>query len=70
VLKIVYIHITLISLLAVKKAKGYEVKYSTSKKFKKGATVTKKIKRCKFAITKIRKNKKYYVKARAYTFAN
>ena len=65
-LKIVYIHITLISLLAVKKAKGYEVKYSTSKKFKKGATVTKKIKRCKFAITKIRKNKKYYVKARAF----
>lgn len=47
-----------------------KVKYSTSKKFKKGATVTKKIKRCKFAITKIRKNKKYYVKARAYTFAN
>lgn len=69
-LKIVYIHITLISLLAVKKAKGYEVKYSTSKKFKKGATVTKKIKRCKFAITKIWKNKKYYVKAGAYTFAN
>ena len=69
-LKIVYIHITLISLLAVKKAKGYEVKYSISKKFKKGATVTKKIKRCKFAITKIWENKKYYVKARAYTFAN
>lgn len=42
-LKIVYIHITLISLLAVKKAKGYKVKYSTSKKFKKGATVTKKL---------------------------
>ena len=42
-LKIVYIHITLISLLAVKKAKGYEVKYSTSKKFKKWATVTKKL---------------------------
>ena len=59
-----------ISLLAVKKAKGYEIKYSTSKKFKKNVTVTKKFKKTKFTLTKIKKNKKYYVKARAYAVVN
>lgn len=49
----------------VKGAKGYQVKYSTSKKFKKSKTKTKTVKKNKITLKKLTKNK-YYVKVRAY----
>ena len=54
-------------------ASGYQVKYSTSKKFTekttKSATV-KKQKSKKTTIKKLKKGKKYYVKVRAYKTAD
>ena len=50
-------------------ATGYEVQYSTSKKFTKKTTKTvtiKKAKTKKTTIKKLKKSKKYYVKVRAY----
>lgn len=44
----------------------YEVKYATSKKFKKKDTVTKNVKKTSISLSKLKKNKKYYVKIRAY----
>jgi len=50
-----------------KRATGYEVKYSTSKKFKKAKTVlVKKTKTTKTTLKKLKKGKTYYVKVRAY----
>jgi hypothetical protein len=50
-----------------KRATGYEVKYSTSKKFKKAKTVlVKKAKTTKTTLKKLKKGKTYYVKVRAY----
>ncbi len=53
-----------------KKVKGsnikYEVKYATSKRFKKKDTVTKNVKKTSISLSKLKKNKKYYVKIRAY----
>lgn len=46
-------------------AKGYEIKYSTDKKFKKSVKTTTSTKTTK-TITKLKKNKTYYVKVRAY----
>ena len=54
-----------ISLKKVKSATGYVVKVSTSKKFKGKKTITKTFKRNVFKFKKLKKNKKYYVKARA-----
>ena len=42
----------------------YQVRYGTSKKLKKYKTKT--FKRNKFTLTKLKANKKYYVKVRAY----
>ena len=52
-----------------KKATGYEISYSTSKKFKKSQTkkvLVKKNKTTKTTIKKLKKGKTYYVKVRAY----
>lgn len=46
---------------------GYQVQYSTSKKFKKKAAVTKTVKKksaTKLAVTKLKPGKKYYVRVR------
>ena len=51
-------------------AKGYVVKISTSKKFKKSKTITKTVKKATFTVKKLKANKKYYVKARAYVIVN
>ncbi len=55
-----------ISLKRIKGATGYQVKYSTGKKFKKKNTITKKFSKPKFTIKKLKRGKSYYVKARAY----
>lgn len=47
-------------------ANGYEVKYATKKNFKKAKTVTVKATKGKVVIKKLKTNKKYYVKVRAY----
>ena len=45
-------------------AKGYEIQYSTNKKFKKAKTKT--TKKTTFVIKKLKKKKTYYVRVRAY----
>lgn len=53
-------------------AKGYEISYSTSKKFKKNSTKTIKVKSNKknVKIKKLKKGKKYYIRIRAYKTVN
>ena len=54
----------------VKGVKGYEIKYSTSKKFKKKSTKTVTVKgnkKSKKTVKGVKKNKVYYVKIRCYT---
>ncbi|MGN0485393.1 MAG: fibronectin type III domain-containing protein [Lachnospiraceae bacterium] len=52
---------------AVTGAKGYQIQYSTDKKFKTGVkTVTKNSKTTSVSVSKLQKNKKYYVRVRAY----
>lgn len=56
----------------VKSVQGYEIQYSTDKKFKKN-TKTVKIKKgsaTSKTISKLKKNKKYYVRVRAYKYQN
>ncbi len=53
----------------VKGAKGYQIKYSTSKKFKKSKTKTKTSKKNKITLKKLTKNR-YYIKVRAYKKVN
>lgn len=57
-----------ITLKKIKGVTGYEVKISTSSKFKKSKTITKKFKKASFTFksSKIKNKKKLYVKARAY----
>ena len=61
-----------LTLKKVKNIKGYQVQYSTSKKFKKNKkTTTKKVNSTKTKITlKKLTNKKYYVRARTYIVVN
>lgn len=59
-----------ITLMKVKGAKGYQIKYSTSKKFKKKLTKTINSKKRIRTIKKLKNNKKYYFKARAYKIVN
>lgn len=47
-------------------AKGYQISYSTSASFKKSATKTVYAKKNIYTIRKLKKNKKYYVRVRAY----
>ena len=49
----------------VKKAVSYQVKYSTSRKFKKSKTKTKTFKKRKMTLKKLKAGKKYYIKVRA-----
>ena len=51
----------------IKKAKGYQLQYSTSKKFKKSKTKTKTTKKTSLTIKKLKKGKTYYVRVRAFT---
>lgn len=50
------------------KAKGYEVQYSTDKKFKKDVTkvIVKKSKKTSYKSKKVKRGKSYYVRVRAY----
>ena len=57
-----------IKLRAAKGVNGYQIKISTSKKFKKAKT--KKYKKAKFTIKKLKANKKYYIRVRAYKVVN
>lgn len=57
-----------LTLKKVKGAKGYKIKYSTSKKFKKAKT--KLVKSTKVTIKKLKKGKVYYFKACAYKVVN
>ncbi len=52
----------------VSNAAGYQIKYSTSKKFKNAKTT--KITKTSYIIKKLKKGKTYYVKVRAYRNAN
>ena len=52
----------------VSNATGYQIKYSTSKKFKKAKTV--KTTKTSYTIKKLKKGKTYYVKVRAYRKMN
>ena len=58
-----------LTLKKIKGAKGYQVKVSTSKKFKKKTTVTKAVKKLTNTINikKLKVVKKYYIKARAFS---
>lgn len=59
--------------VTIKKVKGatkYQIKYSTSKKFKKKSTKTTTSKKTTKTIKKLKKNKKYYIKVRAYRKVN
>ena len=55
-----------ITLKKVNSAQKYQIKYSTSKKFKAKQTKTVTTKKTTYTIKKLKKNTKYYVKARAY----
>ena len=49
-------------------AKGYQLQYATSKKFK--AKKTKSTTKTKYTVKKLKKKKTYYVRVRAYTLSN
>lgn len=55
-----------INLKKLKGVTGYQIKISTSKKFKKKETRIKYFKKAKFTIAKLKKKKTYYIKVRAY----
>jgi len=55
-----------IKLKKLSKAKGYQIQYSTSKKFKAKKTTTKITKKTQITIKKLKPKKKYYVRVRAY----
>lgn len=55
-----------LSLKKLSGAKGYEVKYSIGTKFSKKTTKTIYTAKTTFTIKNLKKNKKYYVKVRAY----
>lgn len=50
----------------VSKVSGYQVKISVTKKFKRKKTRTIKSVKTKFIVSRLKRNKKYYVKVRAY----
>lgn len=59
-----------ITLKKIKNAQGYQIKYSTSKKFGKKVTKTVNSKKVKVTLRKLKAKKKYYIKARAYMTSN
>lgn len=55
----------------IKDVKGYQIQYSTSKKFKKAKKVNiKKSSTTKLTVKKLKKKKKYYVRMRSYKMVN
>ncbi|MDD7402778.1 MAG: fibronectin type III domain-containing protein [bacterium] len=48
--------------------KGYQIKYSTSRKFSKSKTKTITTKKRTVTLKKLKSGKKYYVKVRAYRY--
>ena len=55
----------------IKDVKGYQVQYSTSKKFKKAKKVNiKKSSITKLTVKKLKKKKKYYIRMRSYKMVN
>ncbi len=59
-----------ITIKKLKNIKGYEVQYSTTKKFKSKKTKTITTKKNTCTIKKLKKNKKYYIKTRAFVNAS
>ncbi len=59
-----------VQLKKVKKATGYQVQLSTSKKFAKKTTVTINTKKVKYTFKKLKSGKTYYVRSRAYRKEN
>ena len=59
-----------VQLKKVKKATGYQVQLSTSKKFTKKTTVTINTKKVKYTFKKLKSGKTYYVRSRAYRKEN
>lgn len=59
-----------ITIKKLKNIKGYEVQYSTTKKFKAKKTKTITTKKNTCTIKKLKKNTKYYIKTRAYVNAS
>lgn len=53
-----------VSFKKVQQAKGYQIKYSTNKRFSKSKKIT--TRKNKYTIKKLKKGKTYYVKVRAY----
>lgn len=47
-------------------AEGYQIQYSTSKKFTKKTTKTKTTKKTSYKVTKLKKKTTYYVRVRSY----
>ena len=58
------------TLKKVSGVKGYQIKYSTSKKFTKKTTKMVKVKKTTKTVTKLKKKKTYYAKVRAYKMVN
>ena len=58
------------TLKKVSGVKGYQIKYSSSKKFTKKTTKTVKVKKTTKTVTKLKKKKAYYAKVRAYKTVN
>lgn len=59
-----------ISIKKMKSVSGYQIKYSTSKKFKAKYTKTKNTSKITFVTKKLKKGKRCYVKVRAYVKVN
>jgi hypothetical protein len=57
-----------ITIKKVANANGYQVRYSTNKKYSKKTTKTLKTKKTSLTIKKLKKGKKYYVSVRAYAY--
>ena len=53
-----------ITFARIKNATSYQVQISTSKKFSKKTTITRKTKKTKYTFKKLKKNKKYFVRVR------
>ncbi len=59
-----------VTISKVSKAKGYQVRISTSKKFAKKKTKYKTVKKTKFVLKNLKVGKKYYIGVRAYKTVN
>lgn len=55
-----------LKLKKIKKAYGYQIRYSINKKFKKSKTKIKNTRKLNYTIKKLKSKKKYFIKVRAY----